>query len=234
MTVLSVIKDAIVLCGFDEPTSVVGNTDLTVRQCLAHLKAEGTMLAKKAGWRGLKAKGTITGDGVTTLFDLPADFDRYAPGRKMWEALGISPNFRHLSDEEFQAAQASQIFLLRKVWRIFGDQVEFYPALDDGQVVTFEYRTTKWVTDTNGVPLGDITTDSDLFLLPEEVLKLGVIWRFKSAKGFTFDQDKINYEEAKFQFINDEQPPRDIRISSSVLNAGLMSGVVSDVPNLSG
>ena len=84
MSLLTAIQDAMVLCGLESPQSAYASGDPTVAQFIALAQVEGDELSRYNDWRKLKVAASITGDGVTTLWPLPADYDRLLSGMTFW------------------------------------------------------------------------------------------------------------------------------------------------------
>ena len=84
MSLLTLIQDAAPMCGVRQPSSVASNTDETVTKLKTIAQMEGDELARAHHWRRLKVQTTITGDGSTTTWPLPDDFDRHIAGDNIW------------------------------------------------------------------------------------------------------------------------------------------------------
>ena len=196
MTLLTSVQDAMVLCGLDSPTSAYGSADQTVAQFVALAQVEGDELSRFHDWRKLKMAGTITGDGSDTLWPLPSDFDRLMGGMVFWseESPGeqlVGP----ILDDELIAMKAMLTDPPEPVWRLFGDDIEIWPALDNGKIVRYEYRTANWILDNNGTTTkARWTADTDTAKVPERILTLGTVWRWKQAKGLDYGEAFRTYQ----------------------------------------
>ena len=231
MSLLTVISGAMNICGFAAPSAIVNSTDGLVSQFAGLLRVEGDDLSKQTAWRNMKADTSVTGDGVETLFDLPSDFTKFAPGYIMWEQDGTLTPLKQVSDSEMVGLKSQSAWLTYPVWRLFGDQIEFYPALPDGRQVNFEYRPDYWIVSSDLLTRkARWTDDGDLFLVPEQVLTLGLVWRFKHAKGFSYAEDFEMYKLSRERYIFNDQPRPVIRVGGRAGHPGLMTGMVGDTP----
>jgi hypothetical protein len=195
MSLLSLVSDAMTLCGFDAPTSVIGNTDPTVTLFKALSQVEGDILSRRADWRSTKVAGTLTGDGSTTLFDLPSDFDRFMTAYPFWRDNTPSQPLMQVTDDRMLSMKVAAVTPTRPVWRLFGDQIEFYPAPDSGDVVKYEYRSSQWILDDDGTTRkATWAEDADTAVFPERLITLGCIWRFKREKGFDYAEEFRTYQ----------------------------------------
>lgn len=195
MGLLSTVQDAMVICGFDSPSLVYASTDPTTVLFKTLSLVEGDALSRRFDWRRLKVLNTFTGDGSTTEFSLPTDFDRFVTGHPIW--LDESPQLplRMVTDDEMLAMKVSQTDPVTPVWRLIGEKIEFYPAPDSGDLLKTEYRTTKWIYDESETTRkARWTADTDVAAIPERLITLGLVWRYKQAKGFDYAEDYRTYQ----------------------------------------
>lgn len=80
MSLLTIVQDAMSLCGLMAASQVYGTNDPNSSQFIALAQIEGDELARFHDWRSLKVLAQLTGDGTSTLWDLPEDFDRFMSG----------------------------------------------------------------------------------------------------------------------------------------------------------
>lgn len=233
MTILSTVQDAMLLCGLERPSFAVANTDQTVREFVLQAQFEGDELARTVDWRGLKVVATITGDGSSTVFDLPSDFHRFMPGERFWLADSPGTSLRRVSDDEMSAIKSNVAAPIYPVWRLLGDQIEFYDAPDTGKVINTEYRTLHWIINS------DLTTrylrwnsDTDIALVPERILTLGTVYRWKRSKGFPYEAEQAEYERQKAYevSVNSQRPTINVMGRSKLSSSGETS--VSWVPSV--
>lgn len=200
MTLLTVVSDAAEIIGFNAPSAVYTSTDATVKQLMRFAQVEGDYLAREYDWAQLKVLATFTGDGSATTFDLPTDFQRWLPGHAFW--LDDSPGWplMMVTDEEMLDAKVANAAPIRPIWRRFGDQIETYPALANGEVVKTQYFSEYWILDEDGTtrkPRWEADTDSSV--IPERLITFGIVWRYKQSRGFDYAEDFRTYQLARMQ-----------------------------------
>lgn len=67
------------------------------------------------------------------------------------------------------------------------------PAADD--TVVYEYLTDQWVSNAAGDTFRTkFEADDDTGLLDEDLLEMGLVWRFKQSKGLGFAAELAEYE----------------------------------------
>ena len=77
MSLLTLTQDACALVGIDVPTAVVSSTDPTYTQFVYLAQYEGDEMNRAHKWRKQKVQASFTGDGSTTIWALPTDFERF-------------------------------------------------------------------------------------------------------------------------------------------------------------
>ena len=195
MSLLTTVQDAMVICGFDSPSLVYASSDPTTTIFKTLSQVEGDALCRRFDWRALKVLGTLTGDGTSTDFTLPNDFDRFMTGDPMWIDESPELPLQMVNDDEMLRYKVAQTDPVNPVWRLFGDTIEFYPAPDNGDAIKLEYRSKYWVIDETLVTRrARWAADTDVSLLPERLISLGIVWRFKQAKGFDYAEDYRTYQ----------------------------------------
>jgi hypothetical protein len=196
MSLLTVIQDAMVLCGQPQPSSAISNTDPTVAKFVAFAQIEVDTTGSDYNWRNMNIAMQLTGDGTTTLYSLPSDFERILQGQALWSTKYPSiPLQGPISSQDLLALRALPVMPVRPVWRLIGSTLEIWPALSSGELVNGEYKSA------NPISSSDATTrrarwsaDSDFTLFPEVILKLGLIWRWKQSKGLDYAEDFRTYQ----------------------------------------
>ena len=232
MSLLTLVQRAMILCGQEAPSAVMTNTDQTVVEFRTLSLVEGEELAE-FDWRSLKIAFEMTGDGVTTNYALPSDFARFMPGERMWTVGNPVRSLTRVSDDEMLAAKVAIVDPIYPYWRLIGNEIEFYSAPETGKIIKTEYRRDKWITDSDGTTYkAEWTLDTDVSILPERLISLGLVWRWKRLKGFDYVDDKNDYMASVSKELGSNDPKPTLRARRRVFNDGLARGVYGDVPNI--
>ena len=103
-----------------------------------------------------------------------------------------------LTPAEWQQKNAATAQItIGNYFRIRRGALLFFSTPPAGNSIYFEYISNKWVLDSTGVAAQfDWILDSDTSFIDEEVLRLGIIWRYRKAKGFDYGEDFRTYEMA--------------------------------------
>lgn len=175
-------------------TSVFSNPGETARQMRALANQEGTELMRRGSWQVLTKETTFNALAQETQTGvIPEDFDHmlnetfYNRTRKRQVVGPLTP-------KEWQEQKSIVATVLYDSYRIRGGSVLMIPVPSAGDEYAFEYISNQWVLSTDQEAKTAFTADSDTSVLDEELITLGVIWRFLKAKGFDYAESFRTYE----------------------------------------
>jgi hypothetical protein len=199
MTVLSAAQSAGIRLIGAKPDSLFSPVGSNVKFAneLADLATDIAVdIAKQHDWRTLTKLATITGDGTSLAFDLPSDYDRMpikaAVHSGSWQQWRFEPA-RDL--DQWLDILTFAGTGLPGWWIILGGQIQ----LTTGNSVPLGVNTTaKYYYISNQITAGGsaFSSDSDVFVLNERLLTLGLIWRWRQQKRQEYGEDMKNYELA--------------------------------------
>lgn len=232
MSLLTIIQDAMTLAGLNPPSSVVANSDPTVRQFLAVSQEEGDELARFHAWSSLKRLAVMNGDGSATYFQLAPDFQRFMEGDQVFINTFRQP-LRRVSDDDMARIKQSLVTLAVPVWRLFMRAVEVYPAPAAGAVLTTEYRSRYWVASSDLTTTRDRwANDDDVPLMPERLFTLGIRWRWRKTQGLDYAEDFRSYQIERGQEVAADSPRQTIVVRERMVNpltSGDTTGLIPPV-----
>jgi hypothetical protein len=208
------------LCGLPAPSQAVSSTDPNVQKFVAYAQDIGDELRERFFWRNLNIAGQISGDGSTTLFSLPGDWSSLSPGQQFFSSLYPTlPIYGPVTNEQLAQMKSSPSFPTRPVWRVIGGTLEMWPALGSGEIVTFNYYSTNWVSNAAGtVRQPNFQLDSDFSLIDEIVLRRGLIYRWKQAKGLDYAEAFRSYQMSLDRAAGREDAERFVRMAAPALD----------------
>lgn len=117
----------------------------------------------------------------------------------MWDRTTRRPVYGPKMMAEWQQLKAQ---LMQGPWwqyRIRGNQVLFIPPPSPGDAIYFEWLSSYWVAVTGTPTVGaqsSYVLDTDVSLLPERVIGLDTLWRYKQTKGLSYSEDFDKAEAA--------------------------------------
>lgn len=213
MTVLTACQSAALRLFGRKPASVFSAADTMALQLGDLANETAVAIAKRHDWQVLTTATTITGDGVVSAFGLPADYDRM-PVKADLIATGSQWSLMAARDLDqwLRFSTSNMNTAAYGHWIILGGQMQVLPVLGSGQVVNFYYVTKNFAKNAGGTPQAVFTADSDTFRLPERLLTLGLIWRWRQRKGLEYAEDMQEFEIAFAQEAGRERGSKRITI----------------------
>ncbi len=196
MSVLTCVQAACRRLGLNVPNAVVTSSDPQIIQMMAIMNEEGEELTERYPWQVLQTEATFT----TVATESQGAISTLAPGLKyvtndtMWNRSQTRPVYGSLNPQGWQAKKASNVTGPYGEYRIRGDTLRFIPAPAAGLTVAFEYLSKNWVSTSVGGTAAAWTNDADTSFLDEQIMTMGLLWRFKQIKGFDYEEDFRKYE----------------------------------------
>lgn len=199
--------------GISVPSTVLGSGDDTIAQIYSLLEEECTELATRGPWAGLRnqceflslaseSQGTLSslGSGPTSTNNL-----NYIISQTFWDRSQRLPVLGPYDPQDWQAVKAVQVTGPQYYCMIRGSdsggeaELLMNPAPPAGHTMAFEYVTWNWCRNfvSTGVytPGQSFTNDADLFQVPENIVLMGLRWRYKKEKNLPYAEDFSSYEE---------------------------------------
>ena len=188
MTLLTICQDAADIIGITAPDAVTSSTDTSVIQLRAAANQEGRSLVQRHTWQLLTKEGshtTLAAESQGTMVSIAADFGRFS-NDTMWNRTTDRTYYGPLTGSEWQ--------------RLL--------AVVSGGI-------TNWVDESGGTvaDADKFTGDGQTSVLPEELITLGVIWRFLKIKGLSYEQQFLEYQSRLQEYTQSEGARPILRMS---------------------
>lgn len=200
MSLLTIVQNACEDLGIASPTSVAGNTGEQVIQLLAIANREGRDLASRHPWSKLMKNTTWT---MATAEDQgllnsavvsDGDFGSILP-ETMFNRTKTQPIVENLNQTEWEARQAYSIEGVWTRYKIQGGKLYLYPAPSTADTGAFAYKSTHWCESSGGTGQTSWSADTDIGRLDEDLMSLGIVWRWLKRKGLDYAEDFNTYEQ---------------------------------------
>lgn len=219
MSVLTAIQGAALYLGLERPSQVYSATDRDALELGEIANEAAAMIADEHDWQTLKRLETITGDGATTAFDLPADFLRMPKDTELWSSRLETPLTHVLSHNEWLQLQVQAADVVLNVWTILGGQVQFQPALASAETVKYYYQSTLWAND-GAANTASFTADEDTFRLNERLLKDAIVWMWKAQKGLDYAEDLDRFNDVLSRRVAEDKGAKMLTIGTGRVSSG--------------
>lgn len=216
MTILTALQSASARLVGRRPSTFFSSTDNLEVELTELANEAATDIAKKHDWRRLIKLASNAGDGETIAFDLPDDYDRMTIDNKVWSSAWTGMAFQRAETlDDWYYYQQYLTPGAPGYWIILGGQMQVYPAAGSDENVEFYYLTKNIVQGSVPQPKESFTQDADTFLLPERLLTLSLIWRWRSQKGLDYAEDMRNFEIALSEEIARDKGSRMLAVGPS-------------------
>lgn len=230
MTVLSAIQDACAVIGIDQPDAVFSATAREFYEIRALANEMAERIRAAHDWQVLQRRHTLTGDGSTEDFALPADYDRMLKDTKLWSSRIETPLTHITSRDRWLELDIRSYEFVIGVWILYGGELHIKPAMVTGETAQFFYVSQNIVADSSGTPKVAFTADSDVLRVDERLLSLGMIWQWRANKGLPYAEDMANYEALLAKRIADDKGARVLTVGRRRMTKGVAVSYPQAIP----
>lgn len=221
MTLLTLVQGAALRVGIAKPTVVAAATDQGVQQLLEFAQEEGRQLARFGDWRALRKEKTFTTVAAETQTDtpIPTDLGGFID-ETMWNRNRRERVYGPVSPQQWQAWKAQSTFPVTDTFCLRGSAWLQQPIPVAGQVIAFEYRSSHWCQSSGGTSQEAWAADTDTGILSERLMGLGLVWRYKQARGLDWEADYEKYTFEVHQALAADQPRRILSMGDHSMRYG--------------
>jgi len=174
------------------PTYLFENEDDTAKQIISISKKTGRELARMK-WQQLEKDAVITTAPGTGDYALPADF-RCMISDTMWNATNAIRVFGQETARDWSTMVNSPVTgTAHHVFRIRGDRVHIHPAPASVFSIYYEYRSSWYCQNSDGVSIAEWIADSNEPTIPSDVFIAGISYYFRKGNGMQFSDQEAEY-----------------------------------------
>lgn len=200
MSLLTICQNAINGIPLNAPTVIYGNTNETAKLALACAQQEGKSLLRRHNWLSLNTEHTFSTVASQEDYSLPADFSRLV-NQTVWDRSNYTNTRGGMSPVQWQEYKSSVLSSTVTTWKRFrirnvSGTVKFsiFPTPDTVDSMVFEYISKNFCTDSGGTGQDTWQADTDVGVLDEYLIELGVKWRMLNRLGLIYDEEREEYE----------------------------------------
>jgi hypothetical protein len=216
MSYLTICQDAAQLMGLVAPSAINAANDQQSKQLGAMAKMVAKELADRYDWQQLISEGTITLATSDQDYALASDCLRMVRDT-MWDRTNDLKQDFGPGPQEWAFLKGDGVFTTaNRRARLIGDLVTFYETItsgDNNDVINYEYITNKlWLN--GSTPVESPTVDTYTCRIPERLVTLGVVYRYREAKGMEFSGDRARYEREFARIAGQSSAPKALHFGS--------------------
>lgn len=208
MAILTALQAATIRLVGQRPSVFFGSTNQLEIELCDLINEVATDVASAQDWQGLTKLHTITGDGATETFNLPADYESQLQRSDVQDLDSWAWGYYHITDiNDFLFQQARNFGPFPGGWIIYEGKMHFAPPPTGS--ATFPYISKNYAVDAGTLaPKAQFDADTDTFVLPERLLTLGLVWRWREQKKLDFTGDQEAFTLALSQYANKDKGSR--------------------------
>lgn len=216
MTVLAAAQAAALRLSGRRPTSLFTSNDKLMIELADLVNETAVAIMKAHDWRKLTVLKTQAGDGTAEEFSLPSDYDRMPIKSNVYSTRSQLPLARAEDTDAWIEFQLTGFVGAPGVWIILANKIGIKPPLTSSESAKYYYISKNIVSADDGATFtkSAFDTDSDVFFLPDRLLTLGLIWRWRSQKKFEYAEDMQNYNIALGEESGREKGSRILRMGT--------------------
>lgn len=177
----------------------------------------------------IDSKATATGTDIALTvskigYALPSDFEYFA-NRTQWSA---AQSWELLGPITAQEKQVLRYGITNSTpysrWYVKNNKIFLNPApTAANDKLAFDYYSNYWCESSGGTAQARWTADSDVYKLDEDCFVLGMIWRYRRAKGLDYGQEKYDYDNECQRVMARDSGCRTLSLNGGTNGAELLS-----------
>ena len=177
---------------------------------------------------------TLTTSSTTLAFgqesySLPSDYDYMITGTQ-WDRGFRWQIYGPLTPGEWQVLKSGLSPTgPRRRFRLMAGKFFLDPIPFDSNTLVYEYYSTSVVLDSNGNGKAAFTQDTDTYVLPDDLMVLGLIWRWRRAKGLDYEQEFKTYDDSMSRELARDTASQALQLDIAVPDVRLLTS--SQIPD---
>lgn len=198
MSLLTICQNVCAELSIPIPGLVAANPDPTITQLKLLAQRAGDELSRDYDWSILRVPTSFTCTGtIPEPNQPPSDWERFVDNSKIWNNSRLWQLNGPVDAQTWQRNVIINTNPVPQIWRMMGGKLAIYPNAA-GETISFEYVSNAWIAVNGGSTYATTwANDADTARIPERVLELSLIWRWKRAKGLDYAEEMENFERAK-------------------------------------
>ncbi len=206
MSLLTIIQNVCAEINIDIPSQIMVSTDPKVTQLRILCQRAGYDLARDYDWSTLRVARSFPCTGaVPEPSEPPSDWERFMDNSVIWNNSRLWQLNGPVDPMVWQRNLVINTNPVPQIWRMINGNLAIYPNVS-GETVSYEYVSNAWIAVNGGTTYSDTwANDTDTARIPEVLIELSLIWRWKRAKGLDYAQEMDNFGRAKESSIGSDR-----------------------------
>lgn len=200
MSLLTICQDVADITGIIRPNTIIGNTDETSKRLLAAANETLFSLGRAHDWLELVTEHTFTTVASTEDYTLPSDF-LHLVNQTLWDRTNFEELRGPLSPQQWQEYKSSILASTVTTWKKYrirnvsgATRFSIHPIPDAADSLVFEYVSKNFCETSGGTGQARWAADSDVGVVDEYLLYLGIKWRMRKSLGMSYDEEREEYD----------------------------------------
>lgn len=186
-------------------TQVISSTQVQVSTNAAHTNTSNTMAMGQEAYA------------------LPSDYEHFIV-MTMWDRGFRWQLLGPLNPQEWQVLKSGiSPTGPRRRFRLINNQIFIDPIPYDSNQLVFEYYSNNWCQNNSGQTQVRWAADTDTYLLDDDTFILGLIWRYRMAKGLDYSEEKMMWQNSIDRFKGRQALVRNLPINAQQTGVRLLS-----------
>lgn len=198
MSFLTLINNVQRRAALEVVSNPTANANPTVKQLVALAQVEGRELALRHPWSVLQkreAHAGVAAEDQGVLTTLVADISlHFIRTMTMWNETTDQRIVGPVSPQGWSELKGRGISNPYPHFRIYGGHLYITPAPALNDAIAWEYISTNWCQSSGGTGQAAWAADTDTGVLDENVMELGLYWRFLADQGLDYAEAFNTYE----------------------------------------
>lgn len=229
MTLLATVQEFCERTGLASPQTVIGNSDKGILQIKGLMHEVLTDITGRGQvWPRLRKEATfvtLAAELQGTLATIAPSGFKYVISNTIYNRTQKRPLYGPRGAQSWQLSKAIVDTGPIGTYRIMAGGLYIQPTPTAGETVAFEYASDWAILATDGTTWKKrFTADTDYFAMNEDLLLLGLRWKWKKEKGLTFVTDKQDYEALLVQEMGNDSTKKELNLEGGS-QSGLKPGI---------
>lgn len=221
MSLLTIVQDFCRINGLNIPATVTGSQDTTVMQAWGILNDLAENLPDESSFQAYTNQSTwtmIAAEDQGSIYTIAGPDWMYFHNDTFFDRTLMRPLYGPLTDGEWQQILCFPNPGPYYKFRIRGNHLLINPVPSTPfSLIAFEYASSYGVESAAGVRKLQFTDDTDTYVLPERVIRKGLIYKWKMQKGLPYAADETEYFKLLDNLVAQNNPSRTFNMACSNL-----------------